>query len=428
MWEAAFKYSRRYGKENEWGVDYTCSSESEDEMNHYSTLKTKEYDKNNESVWDANYLHILRLYFRQRFTDRIRLTSGYELEHLRAEQNYHVTDWDGTDFIPNAERSSDFAHYLTLNSLYAALEMTVGRWNVQAGLRGEYAAVRNKLVSQKQSLEQSYANLYPTLHFSRPVGTGWELMLNYSLRVNRPAGSDMNPFAEQINPLSLEAGNPDLKPEKIHSFEMGWLWRTANGSSLMSSLYYRYIIDRISEVSRYIDSGVLLTTKENLQSSRNAGIELIWNFPVVRCFDFNLNMNGYYNQIDASKLGFGKNRDTFSWSALLNANLRPFSRYMVQLNARYRSATLVPQGRRDADVCINLGMKFDIPAIDFSVIASVTDLFDTYRKSYTLDTPELKQKVEKRRNPRIFYIGVSWQFGGSKGKKHNAKLEYDEGL
>lgn len=428
MWEAAFKYSRRYGKENEWGVDYTCSSESEDEMNHYSTLKMKEYDKNNESVWDANYLHILRLYCRQRFTDRIRFTSGYELEHLRAEQNYHVTDWDGTDFIPNAERSSDFVHYLTLNSLYAALEMTAGRWNVQAGLRGEYAVVRNKLVSQKQSLEQSYANLYPTLHFSRPVGTGQELMLNYSLRVNRPAGSDMNPFAEQINPLSLEAGNPDLKPEKIHSFEMGWLWRTANGSSLMSSLYYRYIIDRISEVSRYIDSGVLLTTKENLQSSRNAGIELIWNFPVVRCFDFNLNMNGYYNQIDASKLGFGKNRDTFSWSALLNANLRPFSRYMVQLNARYRSATLVPQGRRDADVCINLGMKFDIPAIDLSVIASITDLFDTYRKSYTLDTPELKQKVEKRRNPRIFYIGVSWQFGGSRGKKHNAKLEYDEGL
>lgn len=101
---------------------------------------------------------------------------------------------------------------------------------------------------------------------------------------------------------------------------------------------------------------------------------------------------------------------------------------MVQLNARYRSATLVPQGRRDADVRINLGMKYDIPSINLSVIASVTDLFDTYRKSYTLDTPELKQKVEKRRNPRIFYIGVLWQFGNGKSKQHNADPEYDEGL
>ena len=78
---------------------------------------------------------------------------------------------------------------------------------------------------------------------------------------------------------------------------------------------------------------------------------------------------------------------------------------MMQLNARYRSATLVPQGRRDADYCINLGMKYDIPSINLSVLASVTDLFDTYRKSYTLDTPELKQKVEKRRNP-VFSISA----------------------
>lgn len=428
MWEAALKYSHRYGNENEWGMDYTYSSGSEDEMNHYSTLRMEKQEKNNESVWDANYLHIAKLYWQHHFSNRIRLMSGYELEHLKAEQNYHVTDWNGIDFIIDAERSSDFTHYRTLHSLYATLEMTVGRWNVLAGLRGEYADITNKLISQGKKLVQNYFNLYPTLHLSYTMGGGNELMMNYSLRVNRPEGSDMNPFAERINPLSLEAGNPDLKPEKIHSLETGWLWRMGNGGSLISTIYYRYITNQITEVSRYIDSGILLTTKENMQFSQNAGIELIWSFPVVRWFDFNLNMNGYYNQIDASKLGFGKNKDTFSYSALLNANFRPFNHYMIQFNARYRSATLVPQGRRDSDFRINLGMKYDIPAFNLSVIGSVTDLFDTYRKSYTLDTPELKQKVEKRRNPRIFYIGVSWQFGGNKGKKHNVNLEYDEGL
>lgn len=428
MWEATLKYAHRYGKDNEWGVDYAYSSESEDEINHYSTLRQDEKEKNDETVWDANYLHVAKFYWQHHFSDRIKFMSGYELEHLKAEQNYHVADWNGTGFIFNTERSSDFTHYMTLHSLYASLEVTAGRWNLLAGLRGEYADISNKLVSQGQNLTQNYSNLYPALHLSRSIGNGNELMMSYSLRVNRPEGSDMNPFAEQINPLSLEAGNPDLKPEKIHSFEVGWLWRMGNGGSLMSTLYYRYITNQITDVSRYIDSGVLLTTKENMQSGQNAGAELIWNFPVVRWFDFNLNLNGYYNRIDASKLGFSKKKDTFSYSALLNANLRPFNHYMIQLNARYRSATLVPQGRRDAAVRINLGMKYDIPSINLSVIASVTDLFDTYRKSYTLDTPELKQKVEKRRNPRIFYLGASWQFGVSKGKKHNANPEYDEGL
>lgn len=82
-------------------------------------------------------------------------------------------------------------------------------------------------------------------------------------------------------------------------------------------------------------------------------------------------------------------------------------------------------GRRDANCRINLGMKYDIPSINLSLQASVTDLLDTY---HTLDTSELKQKVGKRSNPRIFYIGLSWQFGASKSKSHQAKVEYDEGL
>ncbi len=427
MWEATMKYAHRYGKDNEWGADYSYSSESEDEMNHYSTLRMEEREKNNEAVWDARRLHTAGLYLRHNISDGVKLAAGYGVEHLRAEQNYHVTDWDGTEFVLNTGRSSDFTHLMTLHSLYATAEMNAGRWNASAGLRAEYADIANRLISQGKDLTQDYFNLYPSLHLSRDMGGGSELMMNYSLRVNRPEGSDMNPFAEQINPLSLEAGNPDLKPEKTHSLEVGGLWRTGGGS-LMSTIYYRYITNQITLVSRYIDAGVLLTTKENLQSGQNAGVELVWSLPVARWFDFNLNANGYYDRIDASLPGFGKKKDTFSYSALMNADFRPVNRYMIQLNARYRSATLVPQGRRDADLRINLGMKYDIPALNLSVIASVTDLLDTYRKSYTLDTPQLKQKVEKRRNPRIFYVGISWQFGSGKAKKHHANPEYDEGL
>lgn len=428
MWEGTFRYTHSYGKSNEWGADYTYSSETEDEMNHYSTLDMQGDTKDNEAVWDANYLHIGKLHWLHHLSERLKVTAGYELEHLRAEQNYHVSDWDGTMFVPNDGRSSDFTHLRTLQSLYAMMEAKHDVWNLLAGLRGEYAEIENRLASQGTTARQHYANLYPTLHISRRLNTHHELQLSYSLRVNRPEGSDMNPFAERINPLSLQAGNPDLKPEKIHSVEAGWLWHTDTGMSLTSTLYYRYLTNQITEVSRYIEDGVLLTTKENLNTSRNAGVELIWNVPVTRWLSFNWNVNGYYNQIDASRLGFGKNHDTFSWSTLLNANFMPVRHYMIQLNARFRGATLVPQGRRDADSRINLGMKYDIPAINLSLLASVTDLFDTYRKSYTLDTPELKQKVEKRRNPRIFYIGVSWQFGAGKSKKHHAEMEYDEGL
>lgn len=428
MWEGNFLYTHTYGKGNEWSVNYTYSSESEDEQNEYSTMQMENDTKDNEWVWDANYLHIGKVHWQHHLSERTKFSAGYELEALRAEQNYHVENWDGASFIPDLDRTSDFTHHRTLHSFFATLEMNPGEWRLMAGLRGEYADIRNNLYSLDSITRQHYTNIYPTLHASLKLNEHNELQLSYSLRVNRPEGSDMNPFAERINPLSLSAGNPDLKPEKIHSVEAGWLWHNDTNASLMTTVYYRYLTNQITEVSRYIDGGVLLTTKENLDQSHNAGLELIWSYSINHWLSFNWNANGYFNQINAEKLGFSRHRNTFSWSTLLNANFMPFKHYMMQFNARYRSATLVPQGRRDADYCINLGMKYDIPSINLSVLASVTDLFDTYRKSYTLDTPELKQKVEKRRNPRIFYIGVSYTFGGNKSKKHTAKLEYDESM
>lgn len=427
IWEATLRYSHSYGDSDELGVDYTYSSESEDEINHYLTMRSNISSMNDETVWDANYLHVARISWRHRLADWIRLVSGYEFEYMRTEQNYHVADWNGIAFIENATHSSDFSHCLSLNTLHTTMECNFGEWNLLAGVRGEYADIQNKLISADKILTQHYFNVYPTLHISRHIGTVHELMLSYAMRVNRPDGRDMNPFAEQINPLSLEAGNPYLHPEKIQSVELGWLWQPSVGGSLMSSLYYKVISNKITEVSRYTESGVLLTTKENMQSGQNAGLELIWSLPLYRWIDFNIDMNGYYNRIDALKLGFENGKDTFSWSALLNVNVRPIRHGMVQLNTRYRSATLVPQGKRDGDFRVNIGVKYDIPKINLSIIASVTDLFDTYKKSYTLDTPALKQKVEKRRNPRIFYIGATWQFGTVK-KRDNAKLEYDEGL
>lgn len=428
MWEGSFRYTHTYGKENEWGVDYTYSSESEDEMNHYSTQRMEERAKEKEGVWDANYLHIGKLNWKHRLSTQLLFSAGYELEALRAEQNFHVLDWSNDIFVPNPDRTSDFTHYRTIHSLYTTLEADLGRWKLLAGLRGEYADIKNCLFSLDSIATQHYTNLYPTLHASRMLNGHNELQLNYSLRVNRPEGSDMNPFAERINPLSLQAGNPYLKPEKIHSVEAGWLWRNDAGTSLMTTFYYRYITNQITVVSRYIAGGVLLTTKENLQSGQSAGAELIWNASVAHWLTFNWNVNGFFNQINAEKLGYGKSKNTFAWSTLLNMNFIPFRHCMIQLNARYRSATLIPQGCRDADCRINAGVKYDIPHTRLSLLASVTDLLDTYRRSYTLDTPELKQKVVRRRNPRIFYLGASWQFGGNRNKKQDTKLEYDESL
>lgn len=425
MYGADVQFTHTYGKEREFGAGYQYSSETEDENNDYATSQTSGDTRDRQHVWDANYIHTATLHATHRINGNLKLQAGYEFEHLRAEQGFHVYNLNGTDYVKDDAASSDFVHLRLVNSLYATAEVTRGAWTALAGLRGEYVKQENRLLSEGSSSSRHYANLYPTLHISRKIGQRNEVSLGYSLRVNRPEGEDMNPFAERINPLSLQAGNPDLRPEKIHSAEAGWQWR-GDALSVMATLYYRYLTNEITAVSRYIDNGVLLTTKENLNSSQNAGLELIANGQAARWLAFNCNLNGYYNEIDATALGYGRRKGTFSWSVMANADVTPFKHCMVQVNARFRSSTLVPQGRRDADSRINLGVKYDIPRWNLAFTASVTDLLDTYRRSYTLDTPDLKQKVEQRRNPRIFALGAVWRFGADTKKKHPADMQYDD--
>jgi hypothetical protein len=126
-------------------------------------------------------------------------------------------------------------------------------------------------------------------------------------------------------------------------------------------------------------------------------------------------------------LGYGKNKSDFSWSAALNANFNIWKGIMLQLNSRYISSSLLPQGKREGTFIANLGAKYDLPRTNVSFMATLSDVFNTFNKVYTIDTPELKQRIEQRRDPRIFYIGATWNFGAtSKKAKHD--LKYDEAL
>ncbi|MGI6223114.1 MAG: TonB-dependent receptor domain-containing protein [Prevotella sp.] len=429
-WNGSLHYSHTYGEENRIDVDYAYNSLAEDEGNDYHTITQTDSTSTdlleNQHVWDAMYLNTASARWEHHFGKNWVLKAGYELEAERRVQRFHLSNFDGTSYVPDAAHSSDFANKRIIHSLYTTLQFTLHQWEFLAGLRGEYVTQRSHLYTLDSLTRQHYCNVYPTLHASWHMNKQHTLMLSYSLRVQRPDGDWLNPFAESINPLSLRSGNPDLEPEKTHSFEVGWQWETEAGTNLMATLYERYTINEIVWTSHNLDNGQLLSRPENAKSHNAAGVEIVWSHPVSRWLNFNCNLNGFYSQITQTTQGSGGNHNSWSWSMLVNANLTPWKNFTLQLNTRYRSRRALSQGYRKGDFRMNLGAKYDIPKWKLSFIASVTDLFDTYKRSQELDTGDMKQRVEMRRNPRIIYVGAVWNFGLQ--KKKNNEIKYDEGL
>lgn len=425
--EASAVFSHTFGDNHQLTVDYNYSLQEGMEDNKYSTFSTDDFGtKDNTQIGQAYYQHLFRVSYDRPLNSSLKLNLGYEADLLKTDLNFHVQNLEGDIFVPDLQKTSDFTNYQYNHAMYATLEYQHDRLGVLFGIRPEYMKIESRLFTLDSIAKNNYFMIYPTLHTSYKLNERNEIQLNYSLRVNRPDGEDMNPFPEYQNPLSLKAGNPYLKPEKIHSIEAGYQWKTTS-TTILGALYYRYVTNKLTTVTKYIDNSILLTTKENLNSSSSAGMELILNTGFGKWATFNLSGNGFYNQINAEKLGYGKNKSDFSWSAALNANFNIWKGIMLQLNSRYISSSLLPQGKREGTFIANLGAKYDLPRTNVSFMATLSDVFNTFKKVYTIDTPELKQRIEQRRDPRIFYIGATWNFGAtSKKAKHD--LKYDEAL
>ena len=83
MWEGSLQYTHRYGNSNEISIGYLYSSESEDELNRYTTMRQDVETRNNETVWDADYIHNANLRWQHALTDNIIQVSQVELADSR---------------------------------------------------------------------------------------------------------------------------------------------------------------------------------------------------------------------------------------------------------------------------------------------------------------------------------------------------------
>jgi outer membrane receptor protein involved in Fe transport len=147
-----------------------------------------------------------------------------------------------------------------------------------------------------------------------------EWQLNYSKRVNRPDGEDMNPVPEYRDPRNLFVGNPELKPEEIHSLEFGYAIKL-DAVNLIPTLFYRYKVNGFTMVTTPLNDTVLITTFENLAKDQSAGLDFSGTAQIAKIINLNFGLSGYYSQIDASNIGYSSAKSTFSWNAKLNGSI-----------------------------------------------------------------------------------------------------------
>jgi len=428
--EGMAAYTHTFGKDHSITADYTYSLQDETENNHYSniyTLPTSITSYDNTLIKQNNYSNLARLQYSNKINERNSLVAGYEGELDKSVMYYFAEDLIDGSWVKNTDKSNDFIFNENIHAFYTTWEHSLGNFALMLGARGELSFIKSNLRTLNQIVHNNYFLFFPTFHSSYKINDQNELQFNYSLRVHRPEGDDLNPFPEYQDPYNLRAGNPYLKPEKIHSLEIGWQFKK-DATTMIMTPYYRYTYDKMTSITKVLDGGVVKTTSENMSSSKAAGTELIVNSAIGKWCNFNFSSNVFYNTIDASDLGYSNKKGSLAWYLSLNSDFYAFKNFMLQVNTRYNSSVLTPQGKKEGTYIMNMGAKYDIPKWKLTITATVSDLFNSYKNVMLVNIPTINQRVERRRSPRLFYIGLSYKFGGHSNSKKDKELKYDESL
>ena len=362
------------------------------------------------------------------FGEQNKIEAGYKGEFLTSKSK--VSTYSGIsegNAAFNEGLYNNFTYDQNVNALYATYSKRINRFGIQLGLRGEHTRTNTNSLGYNQSetdhpaYKDDYFSFYPSAFLSYQLPSNNELQLNYTRRVSRPWGGQLNPFVNLTDSTNISYGNPLLLPQYSNSLELNYIKNWEN-HTLSASLYYRNTDNVIQRIS-YRDGDIMKSTFENIAKTQSAGTELILKNNLFRMIDLTSTLNFYYNKLDgfsylpagATTPVVGEADEDFSWSARIIANVMLPWGVSLQATGDYNSRELVAQGYRKANHAIDLGLRKSFLDRKLSLTINTRDLLNSRKRETITSGSGFSQESVFARSGRTVGFTLTYNFGNMKG-------------
>jgi len=425
-------YQHNFGKEgHELNVNFTKSHTTEFEDNYYTNiyrLPSSYIFYDNMFYHHSNNTSQLLAEYANPLSDDSKLEAGYEFDFLNNDMDLHrdTTAINQNLFFFDSSRSNRFIHSERTHVLYGTYEKDLNKFSFMVGLRGEITATSADLATKNSVINSNYNRLYPSLHTSYKLSDKNEFQFNYSHRIRRPEDEELNPFPEYQDLRNVRVGNAYLKPEDIHSFELGYKFKKG-ATTFLSTIYSRFNINGITSITK-VSGDTLISTLENLAKSKSAGLELILSTTLGKVATINLSSNIFYRTIDASELGYSSNKSNISLLLSGSVGINLSKSTVWQLNSVYTGEQITPQGKRLPSFVLNTGMKQEVFKKKAAFLFTISDVLNSLTQKSIIDTPDIQRQENRKRTARIIYCGFTYNFGNSGKKQNGENPKYDNSL
>ncbi|QQT64336.1 TonB-dependent receptor [Sphingobacterium multivorum] len=428
---ADFKHQfKREGEELTGNASY--GRDKEDGTNDFSQNYTdgrKATSRKNVTSEDGKNIN-LQLDYVLPFSEVSKFEAGYRSQIRKSFDTQFSRSLDSIgNYVPDYRISNDFDFTSTVHAIYANYQNKLtDKIGYQIGLRGEQFELKSTYFSKdpaavetESNAKQKFFRLYPTLFLTYDVGeNGDKVQFSYSRRVQRARGWQVNPFLNVSDDLNYRQGNPNLKPEDVHSLEMSFA-KTFGKVNLISSAYFNHASEVIQPFVYKIEDGRTYSRWENMTSRNLSGFEFISKINATKDFDFTFNLNLIHIQYNANPDYDIKERKDFAYNANLTANYRITPTFSAQVRGEYNSSRVMAQGQMNAMKGMDLALKKDVFKKKASIMLNVRDVFNSRKMNGVTETSQLISNFEHRWMKRMVTLSLSYRFGSQDLNKSKKK-------
>ena len=392
-----------------------------------------------------NHRKELKLEYENQVTKNFKIEAGYNgnfsRENTPQESYMDNTSFDGTNASEDKLFFNRFIYKQDLHAFYTTLSYKFGALSLMGGLRGEYWRVNTESYTweqehdaslREQPFKKDYFQLVPSVFMSWQMTETQQLQLNYTRRLRRPWGGQLNSFRDTRDATTVSFGNPYLTPEFSNSFSLNYL-KQWNDHSLLVSAYYRPTTDVIQRISyKNQEDGLFYQTSMNVAKSLSTGLEMTVKNKLWRILDLTTSANAYYYSLNGFSYDIdgqtvtGNSDHNFTWNARMTASLMLPYDISIQTTGRYTARQVITQGYRKANYSIDFGARKNFFNKLFTLSVNCRDLLDSRRfETFTSGTNFTRHQINRHGGRRVS-MTLTWNFGNMKQKKRPNKSQGSE--
>ena len=424
LFQASFEYVWRPDEKNEiavqnrfrydsYSIEYTESNMFDMSGERYEG--TRGYEE--EHHWDCDGSLTYKLSYREDG----QLEAGYQYTTYSEHGGYRIKYWDreAKEFDWQEDLATPFYYRRQVHSVYAMIRERVGRLSFDAGVREDRVLDLMDIEIVDASRDNRWFDFFPSAHLSYDLGNGGTLRAGYSYRTNRPGIWNLEPYITYEDYYTKKMGNPDIRPEYIHSSEAGWQKSFGQGNSFGVTAYHRFRKDISDWVRTAYEPGVTLDRIVNAGNQNETGIELsgVWHprqwwtsSAAGSVFDYRFVSR---NEACTDARGYYYQANWMNTFQLSKSTRLQFDSYAV-------GPRILTQGREKAYAYFNLGVRHQMSKDRLTLALVARDVFHTARYQNSRMASGLLSKTTVRPKYPNVSLSLTWNFNSSSQKGQSA--------